>query len=148
MQRRREETNRFKRKLKNLLRKTKNRNEQVALEKSLRDAQDILEVDGELDPKYKDHYIGRLKTGEFHLDGQTGNILVKYNKDKDAKGYYVEYTDITNHQFLNKASVILGALIGLYSRDIISEETFLHEVDGLYDEFGDETAELDDENLD
>lgn len=148
MQRRREETSTFKRKLKSLLRKTKNKKEREKLEKDLKIAQETLEVDGDLDPKYKDHFIGRLSTGEFHLDGQTGNILVKYNKDKDAKGYYVEYTDITNHQFLNKASVILGALIGLYSRDIISEDVFLREVDSLYDEFGDQTTELDDEDLD
>ena len=138
MQRRREETNRFKRKLKTLLRKTKNSKERAKLEQDLKIAQETLEVDGELDPKYKDHYIGRLNTGEFHLDGQTGDILVKYNKDKDAKGYFIEYTDITNHQFLNKASVILGALIGLYSRDIISEDVFLNEVDNLYDEFDDQ----------
>lgn len=138
MQRRREETNRFKRKLKTLLRKTKNSKERAKLEQDLKVAQETLEVDGELDPKYKDHYIGRLNTGEFHLDGQTGDILVKYNKDKDAKGYFIEYTDITNHQFLNKASVILGALIGLYSRDIISEDVFLNEVDNLYDEFDDQ----------
>lgn len=137
----RDETKPFTRKLKSLLRKTKNRNERAALEKSLRDAQDVLEVDGDLDPKYKDHYIGRLDKGEFHLDGQTGNILVTYKKGKDEKGYFVRYIDITNHQFLNKAYVILGALIGLYSRDIISKDEFLHEVDGLYDD-------LDDEDLD
>lgn len=148
MQRRRIEPNSFTRKINSLLRKTKNNKEREKLEQDLRVAQETLEVDGDLDPKYKDHFIGRLKTGEFHLDGQTGDILIKYRKGKDDKGYYVKYTDVTNHQFLNKASVILGALIGLYSRDIISEETFLHEVDGLYDEFGDEIAELDDEDLD
>lgn len=148
MQRRRIEPNSFTRKINSLLRKTKNREEREKLEQDLKVAQETLEVDGDLDPKYKDHFIGRLKTGEFHLDGQTGDILIKYRKGKDDKGYYVKYTDVTDHKFLNKASVILGALIGLYSRDIISEETFLHEVDGLYDEFGDETAELDNEDLD
>lgn len=148
MQRRRIEPNSFTRKINSLLRKTKNREEREKLEQDLKVAQETLEVDGDLDPKYKDHFIGRLKTGEFHLDGQTGDILIKYRKGKDDKGYYVKYTDVTDHKFLNKASVILGALIGLYSRDIISEETFLHEVDGLYDEFGDQTTELDDENLD
>lgn len=147
MQRRRIQPNSFTRKINSLLRKTKNREEREKLEQDLKVAQETLEVDGDLDPKYKDHFIGRLKTGEFHLDGQTGDILIKYRKGKDNKGYYVKYTDVTDHKFLNKASVILGALIGLYSRDIISEETFLHEVDGLYDEFGDETAELDDEDL-
>lgn len=143
MQRRREESNTFKRKLKSLLRKTKNNKERAKLEKDLKTAQEILEVDGDLDPKYKDHYIGRLKTGEFHLDGQTGDILIKYEKGKDDKGYYVEYTNITNHKFLNKASVILGALIGLYSRDIISEDEFLNEVDNLYDEYGNKDLEED-----
>lgn len=148
MQRRRIEPNSFTRKINSLLRKTKNNKEREKLEQDLKVAQETLEVDGDLDPKYKDHFIGRLKTGEFHLDGQTGDILIKYRKGKDDKGYFVKYTDVTNHKFLNKASVILGALIGLYSRDIISEEAFLHEVDSLYDEFGGETTELDDEDLD
>ena len=135
MQRRREETSVFKRKLKDLLRKTKNKKDHDKLKKDLKVAQETLEVDDELEPKYKDHFIGRLKTGEFHLNGQTSDILVKYRKDKDEKGYFVKYTDITNHKKLNKASVILGALIGLYSRDIISEDEFLQEVDNLYTEF-------------
>lgn len=135
MQRRRVELNSFTRKINHLLRKTKNRQEREALKESLKVAQETLEVDGELDPKYKDHYIGRLEKGEFHLDGQHGDILITYRKGKDEKGYYVKYNDVTNHKFLNKASVILGALIGLYSRDIISKDEFLYEVDNLYTEF-------------
>lgn len=138
MIRRRIEPPSFQRKWRKLLRITLNRQDKAILIQNLKDAQEALEQDKDLDAKFDDHFIGRLQTGEFHLNGKVGDILIKYEKGKDEKGYYVRYTDITNHKFLNKASVILGTLIGLYSRDIISEDDFLNEVDNLYDEFDDQ----------
>lgn len=135
MNRRRIELSSFQRKWRKLLRITLNKKEKLELINNLKDAQDALEADKELDSKFDDHFIGRLQTGEFHLNGKIGDILIKYEKGKDENGYFVKYTDITNHKKLNKASVILGALIGLYFREIISEDEFLQEVDNLYTEF-------------